>query len=310
MLGQVHDIDVKLLRVFQTVARRGGLVSAQTELGTSLSNVSMQIKQLEERLGARLCERGNRGFFLTPAGHAILRASERLFASIDDFRNDVAEVSRLPVGEVRLGLVDNLTANPACRVHEGLTRLLDAIPGANVQFMIAPPNELELGIVEETLDLAIGIFPKRKSTIEYTPIFRENHELYCARNHPLFALNDAEIDLGILAEHDYASWSYLEPHVGKATAKLLKPSMGTAFIEGVASLIRSGRYIGFLPDHFAGYWTSAGEIRPILAGRLRREVDIQLIWRCNRPLKRVALELRELLCAVHGVDEGRDRPPA
>ena len=53
-LGAVSDMDVRLLRVFKTVADCGGMAAAELELNIGTSTVSRHIKDLETRLGLTL----------------------------------------------------------------------------------------------------------------------------------------------------------------------------------------------------------------------------------------------------------------
>ncbi|MFP3499606.1 LysR family transcriptional regulator, partial [Pseudomonas sp. SIMBA_059] len=55
MLGQVHDPDLHLLRLFVTVVEAGGFSAAQGVLGLSQPTISQRMAQLETRLGYRLC---------------------------------------------------------------------------------------------------------------------------------------------------------------------------------------------------------------------------------------------------------------
>ncbi|PKO81130.1 MAG: LysR family transcriptional regulator, partial [Betaproteobacteria bacterium HGW-Betaproteobacteria-13] len=50
-MKQLHDVDLRLLRVFDVVVRCGGLSAAQAELNVGQSTISMQLAQLEVRLG-------------------------------------------------------------------------------------------------------------------------------------------------------------------------------------------------------------------------------------------------------------------
>ena len=57
-LGQISDMDLRLLRVFRTVVDCGGMAAAELELNIGTSTVSRHIKDLETRLGLTLCRRG------------------------------------------------------------------------------------------------------------------------------------------------------------------------------------------------------------------------------------------------------------
>lgn len=61
-------MDAGDLRVFEAVARHGGMNRAAAELNTVQSNVTALIRQLETELEAKLFRRHSRGAELTAAG--------------------------------------------------------------------------------------------------------------------------------------------------------------------------------------------------------------------------------------------------
>jgi DNA-binding transcriptional LysR family regulator len=63
----VNDKD---LRIFEAVARAGGVGRAAAELNTVQSNVTARLRQLEDELGVTLFDRHSRGVTLTAAGQA------------------------------------------------------------------------------------------------------------------------------------------------------------------------------------------------------------------------------------------------
>ena len=52
-MANIQDVDLRLLRVFQSVARHRGLSAAQEDLGVTQATISNQLTQLEHRLGFR-----------------------------------------------------------------------------------------------------------------------------------------------------------------------------------------------------------------------------------------------------------------
>jgi DNA-binding transcriptional LysR family regulator len=51
---------------------------------------------------------------------------------------------------------------------------------------VTSPYELQLGVLEGRLDLAVGAFSARMNGVVYQPLYREQHWLYCSDRHPLF----------------------------------------------------------------------------------------------------------------------------
>ena len=77
-LGQLSDMDLRLLRVFRSVVECGGMAAAGLELNIGVSTVSRHIKDLEIRLGLTLCRRGRAGFALSDEGQQIYAETLRL----------------------------------------------------------------------------------------------------------------------------------------------------------------------------------------------------------------------------------------
>lgn len=68
-------LPLATLPVFEAAARHQSFALAAAELNLSQAAVSRQIKQLEERLGVSLFERGHRSVRLTDAGEQLQRAT-------------------------------------------------------------------------------------------------------------------------------------------------------------------------------------------------------------------------------------------
>lgn len=70
------------IRCFEAAARLQSFTRAAAELGMTQAGVSMQIKHLEERLGAPLFLRGARGVTLTEAGRRVAPGVSEAFAGL------------------------------------------------------------------------------------------------------------------------------------------------------------------------------------------------------------------------------------
>jgi DNA-binding transcriptional LysR family regulator len=97
-----RNLDLTSLRSFVTIAEVGGVTRAAGVLNLTQSAVSMQIKRLEEMLGAELLDRRARTVGLTPVGEQLLSYARRMVALNDE----VYGLLTLPQfeGEVVLGV--------------------------------------------------------------------------------------------------------------------------------------------------------------------------------------------------------------
>ncbi|MBD3664192.1 LysR family transcriptional regulator [Sulfitobacter aestuariivivens] len=98
------------LRYFREVATQGHLGHAAARLNVSASALSIQIKQLEDRLGHALFDRIGRGLVLTEAGRIALDHADRIFSAGDDLLSRLAqrEVGGTPL---RVGALSTLSRN-------------------------------------------------------------------------------------------------------------------------------------------------------------------------------------------------------
>src|SRR5438445_11922769 len=95
-------MDAGDLRVFEAVARLGGMNRAAAELNTVQSNVTARIRLLEEALGTPLFHRHSRGVTLTVAGHRLLPYAERVGHLLAEARRAVSD-DGAPKGPLSLG---------------------------------------------------------------------------------------------------------------------------------------------------------------------------------------------------------------
>ena len=106
MISPVLDLD--LLKAFVAVAEQRSFTRAAAMLNRTQSAVSMQIRRLEESLGAQLLSRTKARVALTAAGEGLLGDARRMLTLNDEAVGRLAE--RKVEGHVRLGVMDDYGA--------------------------------------------------------------------------------------------------------------------------------------------------------------------------------------------------------
>ncbi len=273
MLGQLHDVDLQLLRLFVGVVECNGFSAAQGELGLSQSSISQQMAKLETRLGYRVCNRGKAGFSLTPKGERLLAATRALFQSIEAFRHESNGVAGRLIGEVRLGLSEAVDHSVLQRVADAIRRFRARDEAVRIELISAMPGEMERLLLQQRLDLAIGYFSQVQTAFDYRELFHETQHLYCAPGHPLFtddAPDDAALQACDRVDHPYRFLRSDEPFQGQVC------SARSEQVEGTLAFILSGKHVGYLPSHYARQWVDKGLLRPVREGALSFEVAFHL----------------------------------
>lgn len=125
------------VRVFLSVARAGQILAAARRLELNHATVGRRLTALEERIGARLLERGPSGCELTAEGQVFRRHAEAMEEAMNAGRSEVGGADIALSGTVRVGAPDGFgTAFLAPRLwqlgqrHEQLTVQLVPVPRA------------------------------------------------------------------------------------------------------------------------------------------------------------------------------------
>lgn len=291
----LSGLDFKLLRVFKAVVEAGGFSAAQNELNVGLAAISKQISDLEIRLGMRLCTRGREGFCLTEEGKLVYQASIDLFASVDSFRDRLNCVQNELIGDLSIGVIDNTLQDNSSTLIAALRTLHDEAPKVRLRLQAAPLDEIERGVVEGRLSLGIVPVYQRRDEFDYFPLYEEVSSAYCSAEHAAFTIDSSAIDVDVLRGYEVVNHRYAI-HGDKANFVTLDAQSASASqVEAVAMLILTGRFIGFLPDHFAARLVRDGSMRALRPDLISIRTSIHMILRRNAPRSPVVKAFAEAL---------------
>ena len=262
-LGQISDMDLRLLRVFRAVADCGGMAAAELELNIGTSTVSRHIKDLETRLGLVLCRRGRAGFALTPEGQQIYAQTTQLLAATDAFRSSVDEIHQRMGGQLQVAVFDKTASNPQAHIASAIALFTDRAPGVGLNLHVSTLNGIERGVLDGQFH--IGIIPGHRTSdaLQYAALFTENMHLYCGAGHAWFSADHQRLDWEAVRSLPFAGLGYHSPNL-QMSQRLQLTRRATGFDqESIATLILSGRFLGFLPDHYAHSFVASGQMQAV-----------------------------------------------
>lgn len=277
-LPNLENVDLRLLRVFLAVVRNRGFSAAQAELNINQPTISVQMSQLEGRLRMRLCERGRSGFKLTQKGEFVYEAAQKVFASIEQFRSDIASSRGELAGELHIGIVDAVATNENLKLHRTIREFVAVAPSVDLRIHIRSPQMLLRNLLEERIHVAIAPFDNVPPSVMLLELHKESQALYCSKAHKFFRIPDREITMEVLAKTPYAARNYLHNWSPPESAHFLTRA-STGDMEAMLMYILSGCFIGYLPKHFAEEWTRKGDLRAIMEDELSYESQFYLASR-------------------------------
>ncbi len=175
-------MNFRQLEIFLAVAENLSFVKASSALYIAQSAVSIAIQKLEDELDLKLFSRNNKRVELTAEGQVLLLHADKIMSQTRDAKLELAEMSELKRGEVKLGVPAMLASY--------------FLPSYLVDFKRQYPN-IKITIIDEgtklnrqhldqgVIDMGIISLDEPVNDIESHPIIHEEMLLCLSRSHPL-----------------------------------------------------------------------------------------------------------------------------
>jgi len=176
------------LRYLLAVADHGGFTRAAEALHVSQPTLSQQIRQLEETLGVSLFDRTSRTVKPTDAGEAYIECARRVLVELEAGKRALHDVKDLSRGTLRLAMTPTFMAylvGPLVRDY------VARFPNIHLEIFERSMDDIEAGLADDSLDIAIAFDQVRNADIEAIPAFTETLGLMVGRDHPLYERQDA-----------------------------------------------------------------------------------------------------------------------
>ena len=148
-------MELREIETFLAIVEQGTFSKAAEKLGYSQSAVTVQIKQLEHELGARLFDRVPRGAALTEQGRAFAFHANEIAGAARAARASVASAQAAPqdiAGVLRLGSVESVAT---AILPEVLVHFHSTCPRVQVIVTTAQRDRMIEGLRNNTIDLLL-----------------------------------------------------------------------------------------------------------------------------------------------------------
>ncbi|MGV8918933.1 MAG: substrate-binding domain-containing protein [Pseudomonas sp.] len=227
-------------------------------------------------------------------GREVLRSSEAVLVAIEGLRSEVNQLHSQLRGDLNIGVMNNLVTQPKMRITQALKSLRAQGEGVMVNLSMSTPGEIERGVLDGCLHVGAIPLVTRLSGLEYSQLYDERSYVYCSHEHPLFE-SIGEIGHDDLRHADAVVPSFPMTAEAIGLHQLLDCAATATDREGIAVLILTGSYIGFLPDHYAAAWVEQGVMKPIAPERLYFDAPLAIV---TSTCRRASLILDHFLHAI------------
>jgi DNA-binding transcriptional LysR family regulator len=277
----MRNLNLDQFEALREVVALGSFSAAAQRLNLTQPAISLQVKQLEARLGIRLVERIGKRAFATAAGRDLLAHGRRLF--------DEAAAAAATARRHRGGIVGRV------RIGAGATACIYILPAALRELIVNYPDleiivttgntdEIVRAVDDNALDLAVVTLPVRGERLAVTPLLDE----------PLVAVLPPETAAPArLGPVDFAGMPLILYERGGTTSRIIetwfarggvaaKPVMELGSAEAIKRLVGVGLGRSILPEVSVRAEAASGElaVRPLTPALTR---TLGLVHRRDKP---------------------------
>ncbi|HYS63395.1 MAG TPA: LysR family transcriptional regulator [Paraburkholderia sp.] len=232
--------DLRSLRVFCNAAQAGGFAAAEKRLLMSKASISRHVRQVELRLGVRLCERGPGGFRLTPEGTVALDLASNALRALERIRPEVDAAHGVLSGSLTIGIGEHTLTHPQCKLPEALRILQQRAPAVRPEIVVNSFADLNQALLEQRVDIAIRGKYSGDAEFNYLPLYIETHRVYVSGR---IARKKESRHLPLVYRR--------HPYVERALSSgLYTRGPDAGGLDAIGALVASGCYLGILPTHY------------------------------------------------------------
>lgn len=168
------NLSMKQLRYFDALARAGHFGRAAEACAISQPALSVQIREMEETIGAALFERMARQVRLTGLGEAMAPRVRAILRAVDELE-ELSRVAQGPLsGRLRLGVIPTVAPYLLPAV---VTHLAGSHPGLDLRPREAVTGKLLADLREARLDAALLALPVSEPALTEVALFSEDFVL-------------------------------------------------------------------------------------------------------------------------------------
>ncbi|WP_428646346.1 LysR substrate-binding domain-containing protein [Roseibium sp.] len=288
------NITLKQLRYFEALARHGHFGKAAEACAISQPALSMQIREMEDVLGAALFDRSARQIRLTHFGEVAVERAREILRATDEL-GDLARASRdRLVGRMRIGVIPTIAPYLLPQVIGGLTARYPELD-IHVRETVTPNliRELEDG----RLDTAIVALPVSEGSLAEIPLFEEHFVLVRSAqeaNAPLPSADSLrEMRLLLLEEgHCFRdqALAFCNLQSGPPREVLDASSLST-----LVQMVSAGMGVTLIPEMAVPVETRSA---PVAISRFEPPEPVRtigMVWRKTNPLANQLKEIAEIV---------------
>lgn len=284
-------MELRHLRYFIRAAELLNFTKAAESLYVSQPTLSVQIRQLEDELGAELFARVGRSVQLTEAGRLFLARALQAVKVLEAGEREIDAIKGLLRGSMSLATLPLYGS----RLLAGwITTFQEQHPQVKIRVEAAPSEDIELAILAGSIDLGLSLLPAQHADINSRELIKDDVAVLVHKDHPIAKKKSVSIK-------DFHDFKMVLPTERISATKLMSkyfeehgitPNVSVTFDDGHAMLemVKRGGFMTALPRVAV---REDPELRFLPLPPPAIPISVGAIWTHLTPSTHVFLELME-----------------
>jgi DNA-binding transcriptional LysR family regulator len=176
------DLNLREIRAFVTVANAGNFTRAAARLHLSQPALTVQIRRLEEIVGARLFDRNSRSVALTQTGRELLPLLQRSLDDMERVLRDARALGEGTSGTIRLACLPTFAASA---LPDLIRAFRERVPRAGFLIRDAVASTVIALVRNEEVDIGLTGGDVVDASLEVLHTGADQLVAVCPKAHPL-----------------------------------------------------------------------------------------------------------------------------
>jgi len=288
----MNRITLRQLFYFDALGRHGHFGRAAEACAISQPALSMQIKELEDTLGAVLIERGARQVKLTEFGEEAAQRVRDILRSVDELE-DFARASRdRLVGRLRIGMIPTIAPYLLPTVIGNLTRMH---PELDIHVRETLTAKLIQELMEGRLDTAIVALPVSEPSLTEVALFAENFLLVRPREDEGTPVPSREAlrEMRLLLLEEGHCFRDQALSFCNMQSSLPRQGLDASSLSTLVQMVGAGIGVTLIPEMAVAVETRSASVSVARFKNPQPSRTIGMIWRKTNPLASQLLQISE-----------------
>lgn len=302
----MSSITLKQLRYFEALAQHGHFGRAAEACAISQPALSIQMKELEEAIGAPLVERGTRQLRLTPLGEEFVLRARDILRAVDEL-DDLARSSHSPLtGRLRIGVIPTIAPYLLPNV---IKHLAERFPLLDLRPREATTQRLVEDLLEGRLDTALLALPVSQPSLHEHALFDEEFVLVRPKEDGAKPVPTPEMlrEMRLLLLEEGHCFRDQALSYCKMSPGLVRDLMEGSSLTTLVQMVGSGIGVTLIPQMAVPIETRSAAVSIARLARPQPSRTIGMVWRKTNPLSHELQHIAEIVREVgSAVSNGTD----